>query len=223
VPRTPAANARLPAILALGVLLAGCLGFGGGKAVESVLVSRGEVGVAGPRGYCIDTAASRDSSGGAFVLLGSCAALSGNPRAPHPDRPAVLTAAVSGPGDGPGMAEVLEQLPDFMRSDAGRASLSRAGDPDSITVHSVRTRNSALWLHVRDTAGHKALGVEPDYWRAVFDLGARIVTLSVMVPTGQSLSPGGAEATLEQFLRRMREVNPPDRGAVVASSPAVPE
>ncbi len=222
MPKPPAALARWPAMLALAGVLAGCLGFADGKAVDSVLVARGEVGVAGPRGYCIDTGATRDTAAGAFVLLGSCAALSGNPRAPHPDRPAILTAAVSDAGAGPSIAGALSDLPEFLATRAGRASLSRTGDPDSVTLHSATARNGILWLHVRDTAGHESLGIEPDYWRAVFDLGPRIVTLSVMVPAGKTLLPGGAEATLEQFLRRMGEVNARGAAADAQGAPGGP-
>jgi len=213
------------AALALPLVLAGCmLGFGGPReAPATVAVAGGEVTVAGPDGYCIDRAALRDAGDGAFVLLGSCAALSGNPRAPHPLRAAVLTAAVSGDADGPPVAALLPQLPAFMRSPAGRAALARNGDPASVTVEAAEARDGALWLRVRDEGTAGAPAVEPGYVRVVFDLGPRIVTLSVMAPAGRPIAYDAAEAVLAEFLRAVRAANadglPPVRDAAIPVPP----
>ena len=203
--------AGIGAALALPLVLAGCMLAGFGTAREApatATVARGAVTVAGPEGYCIDRATLRDGTAGAFVLLGSCAALSGNPRAPHPVRAAVLTAAVSGDDGGPPVAALLPDLPAFMRSPPGRAALARNGDPDTVTVVAARARDGALWLRVRDTGTGAIPAVEAEYVRVVFDLGPRIVTLSVMAPAGRRMGWEASEAVLEAFLRAVRRANP---------------
>lgn len=197
------------AALAALAALPGCLGgFGGDKAlVDSAVVTRGEIVIAGPRGFCVDTPSLRDRSDGGFVLLASCAALTGAPDAPHPAIPGVLIAMVSAAPDADGLSAALADVERYFRSDEGQAALSRAGDPDGVEVLQSRITGEILFLQVRDASVFDGPDIEPDYWRAILSVKGHILTLSAMAPAGQS--GDGALATLEAFISRIRRANAP--------------
>jgi len=196
------------ACLAALALLPACLaGFGPGKAVDSIEVTRGNIAIAGPGGFCIDDATLRDRAEGAFVLLASCAAISGARSAPHPAIPGVLSVMVSAGADGVGLSAALPDIETFLTSDDGRAALSRTGDAASVTVLQSRITRGILFLNIRDDSAFDGPEIEPEYWRAILDIKGHIVTLSAMVPAGQ---PGnGALATLESFIARVQRDNAP--------------
>ena len=49
-----------------------------------VTVADGSVVVAGPRGFCVDPKSTRTVGNVPFVMMGNCAAISGDWRAPQP-------------------------------------------------------------------------------------------------------------------------------------------
>src|SRR6056297_132833 len=103
-------------------------------APETVLVAENVV-VAGPPGYCIDAGAVRETGSAAFVLLGSCASLSGDGIRAMPDAPGVLTVLVSPAGGGAVFSAASEQqLQRFFSSDEGRIALSADGRAESVEV-----------------------------------------------------------------------------------------
>ncbi|AMY71918.1 hypothetical protein AKL17_4708 [Frigidibacter mobilis] len=73
-----------------------------GGAPLRVTVDGRAIVVTGPPGYCVDRGASREGPEGAFVLLGSCAALGGG-RAVPKDVPAVLIATIASGASGEGL------------------------------------------------------------------------------------------------------------------------
>jgi hypothetical protein len=212
---------RASALLIL-LALPGCLvgtGFGPkGPAPESMTVAGGRVTVGGPAGYCIDPAASRPGASPAFVLLGSCAGISGQAGAPHPDSPAVLTATVSTRAlDGPGVAESLGVLAAFFKSDDGRAVLARDGQPESVTVYRTRNGAEALYLRLRDTSPGALPGTRQTYWRGVFDLNGVLVTLSVIDLSDRPISEATALGLLQAFEDRTRRLTEAGAGPPVLS------
>ena len=94
---------------------------------------RNAIAITGPAGYCVDPTATRDTGDTGFVLLGNCAAIANSRRAAQPATPAVLTAAVSPLGRGP-LADSLDELDAFFRSDDGRRLISRSGEAATVTV-----------------------------------------------------------------------------------------
>lgn len=195
------------ACLALAACLPAGLG-GGGTATRAISVSNGGVTVAGPTGYCIDKSALRDGASGAFVLLGTCAAISGSRDEGQPDRPAVLTASVlPEAGLSRPLSESFAGLTTFFRSVPGRAALSRAGDAKTVEVAEVRQKDDVLYLRVRDAAVASGQPVEPEYWRAILSLNGRIVTLSALGLRDRPLSAAEKRAALEAFVARMRAQN----------------
>lgn len=182
--------------------------FGGisGVATRSLVVSDGAVTVTAPQGYCIDRSASRDGAEGAFVLIGTCAALSGALSAGQPVKPAVLTASVLTGAPAEGIAGILPEMSGFFATEAGRAALSRSGEADSVDLLQAVSQGDTLYLRVSDRSAAEA-PVEPEYWRAVLALRGRMVTLSSLSLAKFPLTQEEKRSVLEQFVSRMRAAN----------------
>lgn len=193
--------------------LAGCLAIPGAMAPDRVSVAGGSVVIAGPPGYCVDRMGSHDTARGAFVLLGSCAALDGTSDAPQPDIPAVLAAAVSAGTSGAGIAGNEKRLAAYFKSSAGRAALSRSGKASTVRILGYHGRDGAFFLHLRDTSAFRGRSDRPDSWRVLFDVNGHIVTLSVMGPPGKRFRSRDAEFVLRSFMARVRQAS---RGAKVS-------
>ncbi|WP_417600839.1 hypothetical protein [Pararhodobacter oceanensis] len=158
----------------------------------------GAVNVTGPVGYCADTQATRESDIEAFVLLVRCR---GTLR-PAPVLSATITGLPAPSSDDPGS---LRRLAGFLATTAGRAQLSRSGDPSDVTVHEATYANSAIWLLIEDSGNPS--GFDPTYRRAILPIGGRIVTLSVLSASEHPVDSGSALATLRRFVTRMRRAN----------------
>ncbi len=176
------------------------------RAPEKIAVAGRSVVVAGPPGYCVDTAATKDSATGAFVLLGSCASIAGTSRAGAPAAPALLTASVS-PTSPAAAAASVDQLADFFRSDFGRAALARNGQAGAVRILNMRARGGALYIHASDTSGNPTGSLMPDYWRGIFNLGGRLVTVTVIGFAERPLTEVVSIATLDAFAARIRAEN----------------
>lgn|GEM_PF-548528 len=205
-------------------LLSGCLalpggGGGGGdtptaRAPQSIRVAGGKVAITGPEGYCIDETGSSLRDTGAFVLLGSCRAISHNPDDPHPAHPMVLTASVA-PGGGAADDAALDRLAGFFASDAGRAALSRSQDADTVSVEQVSRGDGALFLQVTDSSPNGLGAVDDTYWRGLFQVNDHMITVTA---TGFSGRPDKDQAGLravKSLAERILAANP-TRGKVLA-------
>lgn len=206
-------SARLSfATLAALLALAGCAGGGFAPLRQpptEVAVAGRAVVIGGPQGYCVDRAGSRLGGASPFVLLGSCASIAEDWRAGAPPQQAVLTAAVSPPGDGEGFAETLPQLEAFLTSPVGRAALARDGMPDSVTVLSSQQVDGALLIHLRDTSENVVPNVSDTYWRGLFEVNGHLVTVSVMSFVDQPLGIDAGTATLTGLIDRIRQESRP--------------
>ena len=192
--------------------LAGCAGIadvsmggGGSSAPRSLLVADQSVRVAGPPGYCIDPQSLHEGGRLSFILLGSCASISGRALAPAPARPAVLTASVA--ARGVRIGPLIGELPAYFASEAGRAALARDGKAESVRLLDSRLEGDLLLLHARDSSPDTIAGLAPEYWRALFDLNGRLITLSIHEFAGKPLPEGAALKTLRAFAERMRRIN----------------
>ncbi|WP_092164033.1 hypothetical protein [Allgaiera indica] len=184
------------------LLVAGCTSL---PAPRSMPVARGSVVIEGPAGYCIDTKGSRDTTAGTFVLLGSCASISGVSTQPRPQAPAILTAAVSAGSSGAGIAGSEKRLARYFESRAGRAALSRSGKARTVTILGHYDGDGAFFLHLRDSSARPDPTVS---WRVLFDLNGHIVTLSVVGLPGRPISARHSEALLRAFMAQVRAASP---------------
>lgn len=192
----------LKSAAALLFLVAGCTSQ---PAPRSMPVAGGSVVIEGPAGYCVDTRGSRDTAAGTFVLLGSCASISGVSTQPRPQAPAILTAAVSAGSSGAGIAGSEQRLARYFESPAGRAALSRSGKARTVTILGHHDGDGAFFLHLRDNSAR------PDptlSWRVLFDLNGHIVTLSVVGLPGRPISARHSEALLRAFMAQVRAASP---------------
>ncbi len=196
------ARAAVAGLVALG--LAACGGFALNRPPETVTVAGGSVVIGGPQGYCVDRPGSRLNGESPFVLLGSCASIARDAGAGAPRQPGVLTATVSPPGEGPGFADTLPQLENFLGSAPGRAALARDGRPESVEVLSTRREGATLIVHLRDTSANVVPGTDPVYWRGLFEANGRLVTVSVMSFADQPMGSDLAIATLRGMVERIR-------------------
>ena len=198
------------AILALA-LLPGCVaGLGAdptGGAPAQAVVTSDMIVVTGPPGFCVDETATRAENDTAFVLLGNCAAISESRRAAQPDVPVILTAAISEASDGGSIAESLDDLDAYFRSEAGRALLSRTQDAGTVAVLDSFVEADRFMIHASDTSTGAMEGVAQDYWRAYFDLGSRIATLSVLALDGETVAREDSLNTLRAFSQSIRLAN----------------
>ncbi|MBC7141611.1 MAG: hypothetical protein H5U18_05580, partial [Rhodobacteraceae bacterium] len=157
---------------------------------------------------CIDRSASRDRPDGAFVLFGTCAALSGSAAAGQPARPALLTAAVlPAARDSAALAGSFPVLAAFFRSVPGRAALSRSGKAETVEIVEVASRGDVLYLHLKDRSAVSGPAVEADYWRAVLGLHGRMVTLSALSLRDRPLSSAEMRQVLVALVAKMQAAN----------------
>lgn len=151
------------------------------SAPEIVRVAGDSIAIAGPFGYCIDRSVLQDGEAGAFVLLGSCAAITRNARDPHPAVPGFLVVTVS-PLANPDVSDAaaLAGLESFLMTDEGRAILSRDDTPQGIEILEIRSFEDAIFVRARDTEPHENSALAQDYWRALTAMNGRIVNASVI-------------------------------------------
>lgn len=215
-PRRPAAARpwRLPAGVRLAAmalwlsLLAGCFetealsGFGarpaGASGPNAVSVLGGAVTIAGPDGWCINEGATREGAASAFVLMQRCRAgvravpvigiVVADMRVPEGDR-----------------QRQLENLAEFLVTDAGRGQLSRRGRSGDVTIAAQRQHDGALWLHLSDTGNPEQF--LPEYLRVVMPLAGRLVTVSALSLQGAPVSAANAEAVMAEVIAVLRRRN----------------
>jgi len=159
----------------------------------------GAVTVAGPEGYCVDTASTVDGGSEAFVLLVRCR---GSDR-----RRAVLAATVTALPATAAVGEAnLAALTDSLAGEAGRRNLSRAGRAEDVRIDEMRIEAGAIWLRIHDAGSPEAFA--PEYWRAILPVGGRVVTLSALATRAAPVSAEAALMALREFTARMRAANP---------------
>lgn len=205
--------------------LAGCLGGTGvsldaprlGRAApDTVKVAGGDIVVGGPAGYCVDRRGSRLFGAPAFVLLASCASISGEAADAAPNAPGLLTASVDQRTDNVPSAT---EFRDVLTSETGRATLARDGRASSVTILERDILDGALILKLRDTSANPTPGLEAAYWRGLFALNGRLITVTV---NGFDVRPMGTDtgrAKLIGFIRRIQAESPALSGVETAATP----
>ena len=175
------------------------------KAPEKMSVAGNTVVIGGPKGYCVDRGVSRDSAENAFVLLASCAAISGDEAAERPRVPTVLAVSVFEQSEG-GLAvkDQADRLAGFFESSEGRAVLARDGRAESVQVVDTFLRNGAFVIHARDNSEDAGTGLGQEHWRAIFDVNGHIVSASVLALRDRPISGNTGATILEYLVTRIR-------------------
>lgn len=178
--------------LALLALLTGCVA---GTAPQRLPVANGAVVAAVPAGYCLDAAASHDAADQAVLVAGRCQAGSGG------QDPAVIAISVGTEGSASALQAGARAMADWFASPAGLAALARDGRAGSVHLAEVLVADGALLLRVVDRS------VGP-YWRGVFSLRGRLVSVSVAPPAGGTLPPESGRKLLDRAIAALRQANP---------------
>lgn len=180
-------------------------------APSQVAVTSDRIVVTGPRGFCVDPTATRDTAETGFVVLGNCAAIANSRRAAQPATPAVLTATISERAGDRRLADSLDQLDSFFRSDEGKALLSRSRNPDRVRILETDSTGDVFLLHATDRSTDRSTGaiadVQQTYWRAYLDVGPRIATLSVLALQDRSLTRDESLSLLRRFVQSVQDAN----------------
>ncbi|MFY0693210.1 MAG: hypothetical protein JXR14_14955 [Paracoccaceae bacterium] len=195
-------------IAAMALLIAGlsaCDGTFGGGATTEIEVTQEKVRLAGPAGFCIDPRSVRSGETEAFVMFGNCAAISRNAQFAQPAIQAVATASVINSSFGtPAVSNATKDLTALFSTENGRAALSRSNAADSVAVLNTFVRDGALYLFARDTSPDNFTNAEQTYWRAYFDVGNSLVTVSVIGFQDAPLSRDAGMTTLSEFVEIIR-------------------
>lgn len=177
-------------------------------------VAGGQIQVAGPKGYCIDRSATRDTAQGAFVVLARCDALGGG--GARPALPALLTVSVTRRAAADGGLPPLALMSAFAGSKDGRALFSRNGDPKTIKIIETRVRGDVFLMQARDL-GVKNTAFSPEHWRAIFNVKGFLVSARVNAFAKRPISRDTGFRTLNALAARIKadnavsgvETNPP--------------
>lgn len=177
------------------------------EAPDSYAVANNAVIVSGPPGYCIDPDESQDGIT-AFVLLGSCASITRNPRADTPIDLALVTVTVSSDAETfLDIDTVAEELYAFIQTDPGRATLSRSGDPASVVIRETRVEDGALLFRAEDVSPGRPDGTGSEFWRALLDVNNTLVTVSVLSLEDRPISAARGMNTLSNTIREIRNAS----------------
>lgn len=190
-------------VIAAALLLAACSAGVSRNAPSRIELPDGTI-VAGARGWCIDKSTTRPGAETSVVVLGSCAAISGDAKLPQPDIPGVVTVSVEAE---PGTLPDSETLEKFFASDAGRAALARNGKAESVSILDTRAEDGLLFLHAFDNSA--APGTSNEVWRALFGLGGRFVAVSFHTLLEDSID---SEDGLNALAAQVRELRSANRG-----------
>jgi hypothetical protein len=239
-----------PAALAAGLagllLLAGCEqpGVSGSTPTQTTVTAGGQrVTILAPTGFCIDQRSTNVTSNGAFVLVGDCA-LVGDTRAPKvavtahagatpttgapeaaaakPPVGAAMTASVSPTGlsDADSSIHSLSDLARFAKSPPGLALVGRGGQSRGVRVLDSVEREGVLYLYVEDRGPQPIAGLEPRFWRALFEVNGRLTAVSELGFAGAGLDKQSGFNLVGAFVRSIKAANPPATASAPTATPA---
>lgn len=162
----------------------------------------GSVTVAAPSGYCIDNGTSRPSRG--FVVMAGCALVSNEQRMPAVD--GLITVQVGDPETAFVSADE-EALRALLATAEGAAILSPSGDPTGIEIDELESRDGVVYVHFLDRSPPPADGLEQLEWRAFFDLGSRLATVTVRGFARSPIDAGEGLALLRRAVATIRDAS----------------
>ena len=101
------------------------------------------------------------------------------------------------------------------------AALARDGRPGSVEVLSTRRDGEALLIHLRDASANPVPGTEPTYWRGLFAVNGRLVTVSVMSFADQPMGSDTGLGTLMGLVARcLLYTSPSPRDGLLSRMPS---
>ncbi|QMU57216.1 MAG: hypothetical protein GKR98_02750 [Boseongicola sp.] len=191
-------------LIAAGLVLAACTpGSNPTSSAPTAIKISGGLVIAGAKGWCIDGQTSRTTGPAAVVVLGSCASLSGNAFLPRAPVPGIVTVSVDSRITGGLLPGTLKTL---LLTDAGRAALARDGQSQSVKILETQTLDDALYVHLTDSS-KLPKNTATDYWRALFDIGGRLVSVSLSGTAQNAIARDKGLLVLQGQIARLRAAN----------------
>jgi hypothetical protein len=197
---------------ALYVGLSGCqmalpdLGSAAKDAPTSVRLFSSAFTITAPNGFCIDTASMKDAPDSGFVLMADCAPLRGKKSTDDLSKSAVLTVAISAPLESADSVTPTA-MERFFETPQGQTTLSRSGDPSSVSVDFSSLSDDVLMLHTFDSSPAIMNGLDGDDWRAFTVIKGRLVTLTAARFSGAPKPNPSAKALVTALVRRVQVEN----------------
>lgn len=158
------------------------------RTAPSEVLLPGNVVVTGPAGFCIDEVATRVSEAGAFILLGSCAAITRDGRQPAPENSAILAVSVRQGG-----AISLEDLEAVLDNSA-----SIPGTPGTSLVEK-EVADGAILLKTTDDRGED--------WRALMPVPGGLISARVLSAPQKPVGPETSKAMLGELASALSRAN----------------
>ncbi len=183
----------------------------------SLNVAGEAVNVVAPQGLCFDPRSTEVNSNGAFLLVADCD-VTGAGDADGAALNAVMTATIANTG----LPGTLQDLRTFFSGPAA-ASLGKSGDAAKVSVASSEIVDDVLLIKVRDEGEQPLPNASPDFWRAFFEAGHRLVGLSMVSFQGTEVADSDARALLRSFAQATIAANPEEAPEPVPAEAAAPE
>ena len=157
-------------------------------------------------GLCIGAETVELTEGGVFAAIADCPA-----SAPGPRFAGLVTVSV-GPGrllePGPGRGRDLRRMRDYLGTVPGRVMLARTAGAEDVRLIEARMIDEGLYVHVREGGGDQASDLfAPDFWRALVEINARFVLVTVSGFAGGGLAPEDMLAALAAQVVRLKTAN----------------
>jgi hypothetical protein len=179
---------------------AGLTGAASGPAPSSaqagVKLSGGNVVVAGPAGYCIDSQEVSDRLTGSFALLASCEVLS-NGRAGPAVEPAIMTVTIL-----PRRANTTVPTAQAMGDAMFPAKVLTSREEGGLTVVQLASGGEQI-----SRAG------DPRHWRAAIVINGHLIALAVYGPKGSKVAGRQGLAMIVALADAIRRASPARDGA----------
>ena len=171
-------------------LLVGCVPL---LPLQSLSLADGALVLSAPRGYCIDGMTSRPEDG--FAVMAPCASFGQS--GPVPEVMGLVAVQLGAAGSA-AVRGAEGELAALLRSPAGAALLSATGQAETVRLGGVTQARGRVDVAFVDSAPQRMPGTDGRVWRSFFDMGDRLVTVSVRSPSAAPLTDAAARALLAQ-------------------------
>ena len=154
---------------------------------RTISLAGGDVGIAAPAGYCIDTGNTSDfGAKGGFALVSSCRSLLGVAASP-----AIITVSIG---------------PKVGASQVSAAAFANAlGNPVVLASEEV---GAVSLLHIASGGQETLPGGDERYWRAIRVVSGRLVSMALYAPAGAAEAQAMGNTILKSLANGLYDPGP---------------
>ncbi len=154
---------------------------------KTIALAGGDVGIAAPAGYCIDTGNTSDYGvKGGFALVSSCRSLLGVAATP-----AIITISI-----GP-KVPVTQVSTDAFADALGNPIVLASEESGAVSL-----------LHIASGGSQTLPGGDERYWRAIRVVSGRLVSMALYAPAGAEEAQASGNAILKSLASGLYEPGP---------------